>query len=93
MFNNRVEFQAPLSAAEREKCSLMDSIHSWAETNRPVAWVRYVSALTWTFIMFRPLYGQGFTVFTVDSLRYVLMTHHSLAALGLDEGWGLQVTH
>ena len=49
---------------------------------------RFLTAIVWLYICWNPLY-HGFNVFTVTSLRYTLISHHTLAAFGVDEGLAL----
>lgn len=57
---------------------------------RPLAWVRFLSAITYTFFAWQLVYA-GFQNFSLSHIRYCLMFHHTIAALGLDEGLPLNV--
>ncbi len=71
-----------------DKATITTNWFQMAKVNRPVAIVRFVTAILWLNFCWGPLY-HGFNVFTVASLRYTLICHHTLAAFGVDEGLAL----
>ena len=70
------------------KYSIVENWFKLANTNKPIALIRFITAILWFYFLFEALY-HGFNKFNVHTLRYTLTCHHTLATFGLDEGIGL----
>ena len=74
-FVSKADVRPPLQYIVRGMCA----------DNISVAWLRLAAFAAYCVVGFAPIYG-GFAGFSLHSLRYVLMLHHTAAALGVDEG-------